>query len=147
MRRDIFGDNGAGGNHRIPSDCDAANNRSVGAERCSVLDLRLHELPIGAHRARVKVIREANVWPDENAIPDRDSSVYCCEILHFAVVANSNVRVDVDILSNDAILTDGGPFSDLRPMPYRTPRPDLGLGRDIRGGMDFRPHLEGHASS
>ena len=121
MRRDVLGDNRAGGNHRIPSDRDAANNRSVGADRRSVLDLRLHELPIRAHGPRIKVIREANVGSDEDAIADRDPSVYRREILHLAVVADPNVGVDVDILPDDTILTDMGPFSDLRPMPNATP--------------------------
>src|SRR5437899_5437557 len=47
-------------------------------------------------RSRVKVIREANVGAHEDAIADRDSSVYRCEILDLAVVADLNIRVDVE---------------------------------------------------
>jgi len=140
MRRDVFGDNRAGRDHRIPSDCDAANNRRIGADRCSVLDLRLHEVPIGAHRPRVKVIREANVRSHKDAIADRDSSVYRCEILDLAVVADPNIRVDVDILANDAILSDVGPLTDLRPMPDATPIADDGIRRHLRGGVNPGGH-------
>src|SRR2546427_2479677 len=140
VRRDIFRDDGAGGNHRIPSDDYAADDCGVRADRSAVLNLGLHAAPIGTDRSRVEVIREADVWPDEDAIAEGDPLVDRREILHLAVVANHDVGVDVHIFPDDAIVADAGSLSNLRPMPDAASFPNECVPRDLRSGMNLRAH-------
>src|SRR5437867_7480100 len=55
MRGDIFGDDGTGGDHRVPADRDAAENCRVASDRCAVLDFRRHDLPVRTHGARIDI--------------------------------------------------------------------------------------------
>src|SRR3989454_8442246 len=133
---DILRDDRAGGNHRIPTDCNPTDDCGVRPERCAVLNLGLHWAPVGTDRSRVKVVRKADVRPDEDTTSDGDTLVDRREILHFAVVANHDVGVDIDILSDDAVVTDAGSFSNLNPMPDAASFPYESLLGDLRGRMN-----------
>src|SRR5439155_27183083 len=140
VRGDILCDDGPSRNHRVPTDRDPTDDCGVRAERDTVLNLRLHPAPVWADRSRVKIIRKTDVGTDEDTVADRDSPVDRREILHFAIVPNQHLGIDVDILSDDTILANSGSLPDLRPMPNAAPFSDLCLRGDLRGRMNLRSH-------
>jgi len=140
VRGDILCDDGPSRNHRVPTDRDPTDDCGVRAERDTVLNLRLHPAPVWADRSRVKIIRKTDVGTDEDTVADRDSPVDRREILHFAIVPNQHLGINVDILSDDTVLANAGSLPDLRPMPNAAPFSDLCLRGDFRGRMDLRSH-------
>ncbi len=78
MRGDIFGDDGPCRNHGVPPDGESAEDCSVRTDGGAVLDLRCHNLPAGAHRARVEVVGEANMRSDEDATSNGNPPIEGC---------------------------------------------------------------------
>src|SRR5206468_460930 len=82
MRQHVLRDDGAGRNHRVPTDRDTTEDCRICAQRSPVLNLRVHPAPVWADSSRVRVIREANVRSDENTVAEGDSLIDCRELLH-----------------------------------------------------------------
>src|SRR5438034_2307732 len=138
MRGDIFGDDGTGGDHRVPADRDAAENCRVASDRCAVLDFRRHDLPVRAHGARIDIVSKTDVGADKDPIPDGHAAVYCGEVLDFAVVSNDDRRVDVDIFPDVAALAHARSLPNLGPVPHYRPFTDRRLGGHLGGRVHTR---------
>ena len=140
VRRDILCDDGAGSNHRTPADCDAAKNCGVRPDRSFVLDLRRDNLPVGAHRPRINVVRETNVRSNENTVCNFYAPIEGREVLDFAIVANGDPDIDVHVLPDGTMATDSRSFSNLGPMPNMCLVSNRRLSGDVRGGVNPSDH-------
>src|SRR5438552_2824219 len=138
MRGDILGNDGAGGDHRVPADRDAADNSRVRSDRRAVLDFRRHDLPVRTHGARIDIVRETDVRAYEDPIPDGHAAVYCGEVLDFAVVSNHDRCVDVDIFPDVAALAHARSLPNLGPVPHRRPLANRRLGGHLGGPVYTR---------
>jgi hypothetical protein len=56
---------------------------------------------------------------DENTVANFEATVEGCKVLNLALVADHNIDVDIDVLSNDAIPAYVRLLSKLGPMPNR----------------------------
>src|SRR5437867_1830935 len=139
VRRDVLRDDGACGDHRVPADRDAAEDRRVRPDRGSVLNPRRDDLPVRADGARVDIVRETDVGADEDPIPDGHAAIYCGEVLDFAVVPNDDRGIDVDILPDVAAPPHVRALPNLGPMPHGGPVADRRLGGHLGGPV--HPHV------
>ncbi len=138
--RDVLRDDGSRGNHRVPADRETAQDRRVRSDRRAVLDDRWDDVPVWAHGARVRVVREAGMGSDEHAAAHGQPSVEGRKILDLTFVPHDDLRVDVHVLAHVASSTDSGALPDLGPVPDRGPFADGRVRRHLRGRVDARRH-------
>src|SRR5207245_1914855 len=129
-----------GGAHAVPAACDPAQDRRVRTDRGTVFDPRGEDFPVGTHRPRIEIVREARVRADENPISERDAPVQRREVLNLTIVPHDDRRIDVHVFANVAAPADPSALSDLCPMPNRGPVSDRGLP----GDFGRRMHLDAH---
>jgi len=115
--RDVLRDDGSRSNHRAPTNCNAADNRRVGADRRAVLDLCGDDIPILRSSTWIQVVRETRVRTDEDSVSYRKASVQGREVLDFALVSDDDVNINVHIFADVAPLTDFRTFTDLSAVP------------------------------
>src|SRR5712692_4409191 len=136
VRRDIVCYHCSGGNHRITANCDAAEDCCIRAYRGPRFYGCWDELPVGTHRPRIQIVREACVWANENAISEGDAPVQRREVLDLAVVPYDHLSIDVDVLADVTVSANPSAFANLRTVPNRGSLSDHRVGGHLCCGVN-----------
>src|SRR6476469_2026136 len=107
-------------NHCLISYANARKNGRVGANRCVILDDGLRKATGVSPRARKKIIGEARVRTDKNAVTESHP------------IPQLNAALDCNGIANDDVILDKHVVANI------TVAPDMRAAQDMRKGPDAR---------
>jgi len=114
VRGNVFGDNAARPYNGVLPNADVGENRGSGANRCSLLDYGLLDLPVGfglqipvgGSGPRIAVVDEHNAVADEDVILDRDAFADESVARDLAAFTDSCILLDLDKRANLRFIAD-----------------------------------------
>ena len=145
VRWNIARDHRSGGDERVLTDGDAADDRCIGTDRRAATDARRFEgvAPIDLC-AWPSYVGEDRGWADEYVGFQRDAGVDRDIVLNAAAVTNDGGRGDENVLAKHATRADACARHHVREMPDFRPRSDARPAVDDRGRVGPRSD---HAAS
>lgn len=130
----IARDDRARANQRIAPDCDAAQERRVGADARALADDGARIFSMINFCARKKIIRKRDVRSDKNAVLDRKSLPQRDAIFYYHIIADDYAAFDKAVVADVAIRANHRAFQHMRESPNARVIAN-GFAFDERGGM------------
>jgi hypothetical protein len=115
--RYVLRDDSARAHHGARADAHAGQQHRAGTNRRAALDPRRHRLRLILSAARVLVVRERGVRPDEHVIGDSQPVPQLHAALDRHAIADDDVVLDEDVIADVAVAADLRARKDVRKGP------------------------------
>src|SRR6185437_4473471 len=132
--RNVLGNNCSRCHERVATDGYSGNNRRIGANCASPLQMgQFVEVMPAYLGARISYVRQYTGRAEKDIIINFHTGIDRNIVLDLDVIANHGATVDIDVLANNRMLPDTGPFHHVSKMPDFCSSSDLGTLINIGG--------------